>query len=263
MIKFFTLPPITIPYPYVLINLNHPQLKYIYKYYRNIKEVIIDSGIEIFRNPNIKDYPPSHERKLVRCYHTIRNFVKNVYVTCPDYCDDYHPKSLWLSDNYTNIERTVDNVLYYTSKYDFNWLIPIQGHYKKPNSVFKCLKYYDKYGIIDKFNYFAIGTLCIEPDIRIIIKTISNVRSILEKDKKLHVFGLKIKALKYVSHLIDSFDSMAWTRPVDSSIRKYFPDRKNRSVKGTSKINSIKMREIYFLKYLERLKVYGVRLNED
>ena len=56
---FYTKPPKKIPYPYVLINLNNPKdgKSYIRKHRDIIKSVIIDSGIEIFRRPDVKEYP--------------------------------------------------------------------------------------------------------------------------------------------------------------------------------------------------------------
>ena len=96
--------------------------------------------------------------------------------------------------------------------------------------------------------------LCTEPDIKIIFRTIKNAIKYLY-GKKLHVFGLKIKALKYLYRYIHSFDSMAWTRPVNNSLRKYFPDRKNRSVQSSVK-HYKKMRELYFQAYLKALMPY-------
>jgi len=211
-VKFFTTPPR--PYPYVLVNVRRPKLTYV----KFAREVIIDSGVEIFRDPSVKDYPKGHVDRLVELYLKVRELVGNrpIYVTVPDYPDDYHPRGLWISEDYTNIERTVDNVLRYTDRYKWvPWLIPIQGWNRRPESVLRCIELYREHGIIDRFDYFAVGNLCVEPDIEIIYRTCKLVRKEL-KDKKLHLFGLKLPALKYVHHLIDSFDSMAWTRPVDS-----------------------------------------------
>jgi hypothetical protein len=205
------------PYPYVLINLHNPRFSFL----EYADEVIIDSGIEIFRDPNIKEYPKNHISKLMRVYAKVKSIVRNkpIYVTCPDYPDDYNPKNLWINENYTNIERTVDNVLKYTEKYDWvPWLIVIQGWNKTPESVLRSIKLYREYGIIDKFDYFAVGNLCVEPDVSIIYRTIALVRKELP-DKKIHVFGLKLNALKKVFPLIDSFDSAAWTRPIDKTLK--------------------------------------------
>lgn len=230
MVIFYTLPPNNIAFPYILLNAHHPNLGYIKRYHKNIKSIIIDSGIEIFRSMERVDYPRNYEYRIIKIYNFIRQFVEETYLTVPDYCDDYHPGHLWISDM-SNIERTIVNVAYYTSKYNLNWLIPIQGWYKNPDSVYLCLKYYDTLDILEKFEYFGIAMLCTENNMKIIHKTIKNVKSVLNKDEKLHVFGLKIKTLRKVYKYIYSFDSMAWTRPVNSYLKKYFSDRKNRSVR--------------------------------
>ena len=215
---FFTLPPV--PYPYVLINVNHPHngLSYIRKNRSAVRKVIIDSGIEIFRDPKVKDYPPNWIYKIVVTYKKVARLVPNALVlaTCPDYCDDYNPKALWLSDKITNIERTVENVVKYTDEFKWvNWLISVQGWNKQPTSVLRCIDLYRENGIIRKFKYFAIGNLCVELNDRLIHQTVSLVRREL-KNKILHVFGLKLKVFPKVKALIDSFDSMAWTRPVST-----------------------------------------------
>ena len=216
MIKFFTTPPK--PYPYILINARNPDFSFLYQ----AQEVIIDSGVEIFRDPNVKDYPKGWENRLVNLYYKVKSITRAVvWVTIPDYPDDYHPKSLWVSENKTNIERTLDNVLYYTAKYpNINWLIPIQGHNKKPQSIIKSITLYRKHGILDKYDYYGIANLCVEPNTEIIYQTVKLAREKLP-DKKLHVFGLKLNALKYTYSLIDSFDSIAWTRPVNNRVVNY------------------------------------------
>jgi hypothetical protein len=215
-VKLFTSPPR--PYPYILLNAIHPKFSFL----RHAEEVIVDSGVEIFRNLDTREYPRDHIPRLMKVYAKVRSSVRNgsvpVYVTCPDYPDDYNPRNLWLNEGYTNIERTVDNVLECVEKYSrIPWLIPIQGWNKTPKSVLRCIDLYREHGIIDRFSYFAVGNLCVEPDVRIAFRTISLVRRELP-DKRIHVFGLKLNALRKVFHMIDSFDSVAWTRPVDRSM---------------------------------------------
>jgi hypothetical protein len=240
MIKFFTTPPK--PYPYILINVRNPDFRFLYY----AKEVIIDSGVEMFRDPSVKDYPEDWERRLVNLYYKVKTLTKaTVWVTVPDYPDDYHHKALWLNENYTNIERTLDNVLYYTAKYpNVNWLIPIQGHNKKPDSIVRSITLYREYGIIDKFSYYAVANLCVEPIVEIIYRTVKLAREKLP-DKKLHVFGLKLNALKHIITMIDSFDSIAWTRPVNNRVVNY---GKRHSAK------SMQERIRFFEEWLRRLE---------
>jgi len=221
MIKFFTLPPNEIEYPYIFINARKPVYSYFKKWRDNVEEVIIDTGIEMFRNPNIKDYPKDWITRLIKVYRKVKRIIlkAQVWLVCPDYCDDYNPKSLWINNEITNIERTIENVKKYALQISsINWLISIQGHNKKPDSVKICLDYYKKLGVLDEFNYFAIGNLCVERKSDIIYKTAKNVRNILGKDKKIHIFGLKLSCVKDVQNLIDSFDTMAWTRPIDKKL---------------------------------------------
>ena len=105
MIRFYTLPPSDVNWPHILINANNPALSYIRKHRKAIKSVIVDSGIEIFRNPEVKDYPKGHIYRIVKLHNYLRRILPDaeVYVTVPDYCDDYHPGSLWLSSEITKI----------------------------------------------------------------------------------------------------------------------------------------------------------------
>ncbi len=217
-VKFYTLPPV--PYPYILINANNPQTAFVHKFREVVKSIILDSGVEIFRDPSVKDYPKAHIERIVCLYKRIRRLFPHatVWATVPDYCDDYHPRNLWINEEMTNIERTVANIIKCVETYGYvNWLIPIQGWNKQPQSINRCIKQLHEHGIIQEFQYFAIANLCVEPDIKVISETIKIARSAMP-DKKLHVFGLKLSAVPLVRTYIDSFDSMAWTRPVNSSL---------------------------------------------
>ena len=233
--KFYTLPPID-GWPYVLINVNRPNLSYVRRNWKDVKSVIIDSGVEIFRNPRVKDYPPSWWDRLISIYYEVRPWVREVWVTVPDYPDDYHPRNLWIGDK-TNIERTIENIIHALDHYpEVNWLIPIQGWNSDPRSLSLSVEYLEALGVIGERNYFAIANLCVESQSDIIVKSVGIVRSLLPS-KRLHVFGIKLNALRKVCHLIDSFDSFAWTRPVKApghsaknlvERRQYFYDWLNR-----------------------------------
>jgi hypothetical protein len=199
------------------VNANRPDLRYL----RHAEEVWIDSGVEVFRDPSVKDYPKGHLERLVGLYARIRARLgpKPIYVTAPDYCDDYCPRSLWLSEEVTNIERTVESAVRCIERYPWvPWVPVIQGWCRQPESVLRCIELYRERGILDKFDYFAVGNLCVEPDADLILKTVKLVRRELP-DRRLHVFGLKLSALPKVIHLIDSFDSLAWAMAVCRSLK--------------------------------------------
>lgn len=216
---WFTTPPV--PYPYVLINAHKPKVSYLLHFRDIIKAVIIDSGIEIFRDPKVKDYPKGHIWKIVSLYNKVKRLFPHaeVYATIPDYCDDYHPQNLWLSEEITNIERTVENVVTWTEKLDYvKWLIPVQGWHRNPHSFRRCIRQFEDYGIIKEQEYFAIGNLCVETNKKMVHQTVKIGRQLLP-NKKLHIFGLKLTAVPLVKDYIDSFDSTAWTRPVDKTLK--------------------------------------------
>jgi len=262
MVLFFTLPPDKIPYTFILINAHRPErgLSYIARHRKTVLTVIVDSGVEIFRRDGVKDYPGGSKAwisHLVRLYNTVRSLVPDatVFVTCPDYVDDYVPRSLWLSDKITNIERTVENVRLCTTQYPHvNWLIPIQGHYRNLGSLLRSIDYYWEMNVFDKHSYFAIANLCVEVDVDLIHRSVLAVRRKLRDlgvlDRvNLHIFGLKIVALRKVGDSIFSFDSVGWTKPVDKVVR---------SVRNASAKNE-RERTLFFCRYIWRLfKFYGV-----
>ena len=216
MVIFYTLPPAGVPYPYILINARNPNINYIIDHHRFVKKVIVDSGVEIFRNPSIKDYSHDHFNKLVSVYRRTKTLIEGeVYVTVPDYPDDYHPKALWVNGK-TNIERTLDNIVYALTSYpDINWLIPVQGHNKQPKSVIMALELYNKKDVpLNK--YIAIANLCVEKSGKVMVETVKLAHNWLMRNglmPKIHIFGPTVSAIAKLSRYIYSFDSTAWTKP--------------------------------------------------
>lgn len=205
-----------LPYPFVLVNARKFSLSYIEKYKEFIERVLIDSGVEIFRDSNVKDYPPNWIEKLAEKYREARKVCDGVFVTVPDYPDDYHPKALWVSGK-TNIERTLDNIIYALSSFsEVNWLVPVQGHYRSPESVVYALELYQRHDVpLD--NYIALANLCVEGRTAVIVETVKLVDAWLWRNgyynTKIHVFGPTVKAMYKVRKMVYSFDGMAWTRP--------------------------------------------------
>ena len=146
-------------------------------------------------------------------YNRVKQVVDDVWVTCPDYPDDYNPRALWLSSETTNIERTVENIARCIDTYpDVDWLIPIQGHYRKPRSILRSIKLLDELGVLKRYEYVAVANLCTERRHDIMVKTV-NLAHLLLPCKRLHVFGLDLDVAMKLRGKIFSFDSMAWTFP--------------------------------------------------
>jgi hypothetical protein len=215
MVKFFTAPPR--PWPYLLINANRPDLRYL----EHAREVWIDGGVEIFRDPSVKDYPRGHLERVVGLYLKVRERVGPIpiHVSTLDYCDDYNPRSLWISDEVTNIERTVESAVRCVERYPWvPWVPVVQGWYRRPESVLRCIELYEERGMLDEFDCFAVGNLCTEREPHVAYRALVLVRKKLP-DRKIHVFGLHLRALRFVYRLIDSFDSLAWAKAVERSLK--------------------------------------------
>ncbi len=234
--RFYTLPPLELSYPYILVNANKPEpgLRYLAKHRRVVEAVIIDSGVEIFREKGVRDYPGGYrgwiERRLLPLYKRVNSIVNGwrtgleveVYVTIPDYPDDYNPGSLWESEQRTNIERTLDSIDYAINNYaTIPWLIPVQGHYEEPESILESLEELEAIGALHwarrNTKYLAIANLCVSKKCNTIEKTVSLARLWLNQhgytDLKLHVFGPAVNCVKQIARYIYSWDSTAWTRP--------------------------------------------------
>ena len=283
-IRFYTLPPIRVVYPFIIINLNRPNdgLRYIKKHYDKIESIIIDSGIEVFKNGS-KDYPggyKTHTNRLVRMYYRVRSLCPNseVYVTCPDYPDTFTPKQLWLSEEITNIERTVESILWCTKKFrNVDWLIPLQVHYNRPDSIIRSIKLLVDSGFeFENYDYYATPTKSrkVKDIVNLVLNCISELRR-YRKNFKLHLFGLYLKAvpeivrLRFVNISYDrgglysgtfndvmrrglleryfSFDSSSYTKPVGDIVLKVVGAKKRFSCKSEV------ARVTYFLCYISRL----------
>jgi len=257
MTRFYTLPPHRIPYPHILINTNEPDegLRYVKRHRDNIKAVIIDSGVEIFRDPHVKDYPGGSRawiKRQVRLYSKVKVLLRDaeVYAVTPDFPDDYNPRSLWLSDTVTNVERTVENVKMCVKEHpEVEWLIPVQGHYRDPASLAVSLSTYYALGVLERYNYIALANLCVEPDVNLIRLTVLVAHKFLSMTglkARIHVFGLKVASLRDVNRMIYSFDSTAWTRPVNKHARR---------VRDAS-AKTEKEREQFFCHYIRHISKY-------
>jgi len=235
-VRFYTLPPISVCWNFILVNANKPSFSYL-KRWGKVKSIILDCGVEVFRDPSVKDYPKYHLNRLVSLYRKLTKYAEEVYAVAPDYPDDYHPKNLWV-DGKTNIERTVESVAEAVDRFsEVNWLIPIQGHNEDPLSVAKCIEMYEDLGLTKRFNYFAVANLCVSKKVDTIVKTVNVARFYLP-NKRLHAFGISLSAAKKLRNILFSFDSLAYTFPRE---------------RGLWSCKNREERERYFKQYVERL----------
>ena len=137
------------------------------------------------------------------------------------------------------------------------WLIPVQGWYRRPESLLISLEYYDQLGILDRYSYVAVANLCVETSGAIIARGVKYVHHWLVqhgyRGHRIHVFGMKIGALERVRSILHSFDSTAWTRPLTAKLWR----RGNWSCKNEAE------RELYFCVYIDRLARRGVEVPRE
>jgi len=291
-LRFYTLPPLSVQYPFILVNANHPEegLRYIRRNRKAIKAVLIDSGIEIFRDPKVKEYPEGPRGRIlkqVRLYNRVKSLVPgaHILVTIPDYCDDYIPGNLWISQEFTNIERTFQNVVWALDEFpEIPWLVPIQGHNKKPRSIAKSIYLLEEAGILSDRKYYAVANLCVEKSQEIIVETLKIARKALP-GKFIHAFGLDMRAIAKAYHyrllsstdtqlfmrqgmklwkegmvmraikraglrgILDSTDSTAWTRPCGYATKYYLRPQGRPNASRKSERDSV----VYFWSWLYTL----------
>jgi hypothetical protein len=207
---FFTLPPPAYKHPYIQMNASRPKegIRYLRRY--RAKMALLDSGVEIFRDPNVKDYPPGHLRSVVLLYERLKPLAEKWLVTIPDYPDDYHHKSLWLSDEITNIERSILNVTKAVEEYpSIPWLIPIQGWLDEPETILRSWRQLEAAGIPKRYSYFGLANTCTTKKPSLIVRTARLAKWCIG-DAWLHLFGPSVRAIRQLHGVVDSFDSSAW-----------------------------------------------------
>jgi hypothetical protein len=115
------------------------------------------------------------------------------------------------------------------------WLPVIQSRYLNRFSFLESAK--KLYDLIGDYPQIAIGTVCKCRKLDFIIYCCRVARKIFPKSW-IHAFGLTLTALPKVAHLIDSYDSLAWT----------FPRTRGHSCK------TLKERTEYFNLYINKTK---------
>jgi hypothetical protein len=189
--------------------------------------IILDSGVERYWKKQCRDvafdYDDDYWNRFWRAVDTLKSLRSEFWVffevTVPDYPDDYSrawgkQHCLWV-DNYTNIDRTLENV-FYIIEHDksVNWLLPAQGYENNPESILLSLEVYVSHGLHKRYR-IGLANLCTAKSDRVIVNTLRLAREFCS-DCRLHVFGPKLTAIVKAVRLHylkpgDSFDTFSWT----------------------------------------------------
>lgn len=197
----------------------------------DFEHAIIDSGVMIFVKEHVTEYPTHFMRRYdFLATQLTEIYNEKIWVTIPDYPDDYNPGQFG-----DNVQKTLENIHCFLTIERVNWLPVLQSRYLNRFSFLEsCEKTKD---LIGDYPQIAIGTVCK-------CKKLSFIEYCCKVARKffpvswIHGFGLTLKALPKVKDYINSFDSMAWT----------FPRLRGHSAKNTKELRQ------YFNAYLERIE---------
>ena len=161
----------------------------------------MDSGVELFAKETIQDYPASFHKKYVGVAQMLTRIYGNqMWCVIPDYPDDFGNNPVE-----HNVEKTLTNIEKYHSIENVNWVYPLQADFLDLKSFYYACQQVKEYNP----ERVAIGSVCKMKNIAFIIKCCSVARQVFP-NSWIYAFGLTLKALPYVFHLLDSFDSSAY-----------------------------------------------------
>lgn len=190
--RFYTYPPNGVEWDWVLRNIKQNPLP--------CNHEIIDIGIYDLLKP-----PYQHSQDKLDKWSSIECDGWKVVPDCPDIQGEFKQEV-----DYDNVEYSWELLTQYFNPEDEHHLPVIQSHYQNLNSFQQYIKQFKElYGEHDKI---AIGSICKADDNRIAVKMLKIARREFP-DSWIHAFGLRFKQFFKARHLIDSYDSMAWTFP--------------------------------------------------
>jgi hypothetical protein len=158
------------------------------------------------------------------------NYGDKVWVTIPDYPDDYHPGQFG-----DNIAKTLANVERFIEIECVSWLPVIQARFQDIRSFEESCKQLRE---INDFKRVALGTVCKTRNVKFILDCCRLARRYFP-DAWIHAFGPTLSVIGLMRHYVNSFDSSAWT----------FPRTPHRA-----SCRSTQEREQYFMEYLSSLR---------
>jgi hypothetical protein len=248
-IRFYTLPPSGVDWPYLLVNPNNYRALFRCKF----KHAILDCGVEAFKkNLNLKGYPKSFlENWKWKAKQLTEIFGERLFVTIPDYPDDFHPGQFG-----DNVSKTLANIKEFVSVEGVNWLPSIQSQYLNRFSFLESCQRVKE--IIGDYPQVAIGTVCKTNNLSFIEYCCKVARKFFPKSH-VHAFGLTLKALPRLKWTITSWDSLVpecgrtkwryWLLDSFDSLSYSFPRES-----GKSSCRNLSERQKFFYAYLERVK---------
>jgi hypothetical protein len=194
--RFYCYPPKILDYPYILKNINQKTQ------HKNIIHEIIDIGIHDL----IKTKEHRHSKEKLDKWSKLTGELWKVVPDCPDLQKEFQVKT-----NLDNVEYSKELLLEFFNPGNSYQLPVIQGYYNKPESVWSYCQWFQKeFPGYDK--KFGIGTLCRSNDKELAVKACKIVRRFFP-NAWIHAFGLRLRHVGAVRHIINSFDSSAWTFP--------------------------------------------------
>jgi hypothetical protein len=215
-LRIYTRPPYYgIYYPYLIVNPSYDWSLYLVG--DRTFSAIVDSGVfQVFYRRKLQEYPTGWQRwieKLVVFGDAVRERgAREVWLVVPDYPSDYPGNPIP-----DNIERTIRNVMYALDTHpDRKWIVPLQGQAERPSTVVGCAERMRELGLLDRVEYVAVAPSCTARDSFYLRLLAEAVRRLLP-DKRIHMFGVTMKAWTAVEPYVDSVDSIVsnhWCRRI-------------------------------------------------
>jgi hypothetical protein len=246
MLRFYTFPPSGVQYPYLLVNPRN----YRVLFERRFKHAILDCGVELFKhNPSLKDYPRGFlERWKWIARQLTEVFGDRLWVTIPDYPDDYNPGQFG-----DNVEKTLRNIEEFIAVDGVNWLPVIQSRCLDRLSFLEsCTRVRE---LIGSYPRVAVGTVCKTNSLSFIEYCCKMVKRHFP-NSHIHAFGLTLKALPKVARSITSWDSLV-PECGRRKWRHWLLDKPYAQLYG-----NLDERRKFFYTYLEHIKTLGIQLEE-
>jgi hypothetical protein len=234
-IAFYTFP-INADAPWLYLLTNVYEVDKVIEHVEHLKSVgistskvliILDSGVERYWKRPCSEVAFDYDNDYWNRFWSAIDMLKSLRgrywiffeVTAPDYPDDYsrawgRSHCLWI-DNYTNVDRTLENVFYVIEQdRKVRWLLPAQGYEDVPESILLSLEIYLNQSLHKRYR-IGLANLCTTKSDRVIVETIRIAREFCE-ECSFHIFGVRLTAVAKAirMHYLkpgDSFDTFSWT----------------------------------------------------